>query len=77
MTDRLVIMKKLDALKYFKTQSAISKALCAEGYAISQPAISKWKEVVPEVPARLLAQASNNTLIFDELVYRSPIAQTS
>jgi len=67
-------MKKSDALKYFKTQTAIRDALCSEGYLISQPAISKWKELVPEVPARLLAKASSNILVFDESVYRSAAA---
>lgn len=67
-------MKKSDALKHFKTQVAIRDALLNEGYTISQPAISKWKDVVPEIPARLLAKVSNNAVTFDESAYRSVAA---
>jgi len=63
-------MEKSAAIEYFKTQSAIARALTGAGYPITQPAISKWGPVVPEIPARLLAEISGGHLAFDEAVYR-------
>ncbi|WP_027949847.1 Cro/CI family transcriptional regulator [Haliea salexigens] len=67
-------MKKADVLKHFTTQVAVRDALLAQGYQVSQPAISKWGENIPEVAARLLEKATRGALKFDESMYRSKSA---
>lgn len=64
-------MKKSEALAYFKTQSALAAALSLAGYQITQPAISKWGELVPEVPARIISEITNGDLVFSESFYRA------
>lgn len=64
-------MYKTAAIEHFKTQTAIARALSAAGYRISQPAVSKWGELVPEIPARMLASLSGGALEFDESLYRN------
>lgn len=68
-------MKKDRAIAFFGTQSAIAAALRGAGYRISQPAVSKWGEVVPEVPARILSELSGGELLFEESLYRDPADQ--
>ena len=63
-------MKKTDVLVYFETQKAISEALTQAGYRISQPAVSKWGETVPEIPARILSDITKGKLAFIESEYR-------
>ena len=67
-------MNKSDALTHFKTQTAIAKALSDAGYPITQPAVSKWGEVIPEVPARILSEITGGALVFDSSAYRSKSA---
>lgn len=69
-------MKKTDVIEYFGTQQEVSNALAKAGYAISQPAVSKWGELIPEIPARILSEITSNELSFDPSVYRkiSPAA---
>lgn len=64
-------MRKTEVIAYFKTQAGVRRALLARGYQITQPAISKWGEVIPEIPARILHQASGGALEFDESAYRA------
>jgi len=64
-------MEKTAAISHFKTQSAIARALTNAGYPITQPAVSKWGAMVPEIPARLLAEISGGRLVFDEAAYRN------
>ena len=63
-------MKKTEALAHFKTQKRISEILKESGYKASQPAVSKWGEIIPEVPARILAEKSGGALVFIESYYR-------
>lgn len=67
-------MNKSDAISHFKTQTALARALSDAGYPITQPAVSKWGEVVPEVPARILAEITGGALVFDRSAYRSQSA---
>lgn len=55
-------MKKSDVLAYFGTQAGIAEALSAAGYNVSQPAISKWPEDVPELRAFQLERITNGKL---------------
>lgn len=64
-------MKKSDAIGHFKTQTALARALSDAGYPITQPAVSKWGEVVPELPARILSEITGGALAFDRSAYRS------
>lgn len=48
-----------------------SRAAVAETLGISAQAVSLWKEVIPEVSARRLADATAGALKFDESLYRS------
>lgn len=63
-------MKKADVLAHFGTQKKVRDALRARGYQISQPSVSNWREVIPEVPARLLEEITDGALVFDESYYR-------
>lgn len=62
-------MKKSAVLDHFHTQSAVAQALTAAGYRISQPAVSKWGDLVPEIQARRLAKITGGKLAFDESLY--------
>lgn len=62
-------MKKSDVLDHFHTQAAVAEALTTAGYRISQPAVSKWGELVPEIQARRLSKITGGALVFDESVY--------
>lgn len=62
-------MKKQDVIDFFGTQAAVAEALTSAGYRISQPAVSKWGDVVPEIQARRLSKITGGALVFDEGVY--------
>lgn len=64
-------MRKKEVIRYFQTQKAVSDALTSKGHLISQPAISKWGDVIPEIPARLLSEITGGDLSFDESFYRN------
>ena len=61
-------MKKRDVLTVFITQKNVAKALSEKGYPISQAAVSKWPDRVPEIAARRLAEITNK-LVFDNQAY--------
>ena len=63
-------MQKKDVLKVFVTQKNVARALSDSGYAISQAAVSKWPDRVPEIAARRLAEISSG-LVFDVQAYDS------
>ena len=67
-------MKKSEALAYYKTQINIAERLTEAGYRITQPAVSKWGELIPEVPARILSELSGGALMFDPSDYREDVA---
>lgn len=57
-------MKKSDAIAHFGTQTALAIAL-----RISQAAVSKWPELVPEKQAMKLAYLTDDRLAYDPSFY--------
>jgi hypothetical protein len=57
-------MHKSDAIQHFGNQ-----ILLAEALSISQAAVSKWPEVVPEKQALKLEKLTNGNLKYDPAVY--------
>lgn len=62
-------MKKSDVIRHFGSQTAAADAL-----GISQAAISKWGETIPELQAVRLEQVTNKALRYDPDLYRKPTA---
>lgn len=58
-------MLKVDAIRFFGTQTAV-----AEAAGIRVQAVSQWGEVVPEASAYRLALASQGRLKVDPELYR-------
>lgn len=59
-------MKKKDVVAYFGTQKS-----SAESLGISQVAVCKWGEVIPEACALRLERITNGALSYDESLYRT------
>lgn len=57
-------MYKIDAVKFFGTNTQVAHAA-----GVDRSAVSQWKELVPERCAQRLADASNGALIYDKDVY--------
>lgn len=58
-------MQKNDAIKYFRTMTGVARALC-----ISQPAVSRWPDLIPKGAALELEKLTNGALKCDLEVYR-------
>lgn len=65
-------MKKIDVLKYFGSQIKTADSL-----GISQEAVSKWGDVIPEGRALKLARITNNELAYEEKYYEKPPVKNS
>ncbi len=62
-------MKKEEVIKYLDAQGMTQKELAVK-LKISQPAISKWPEQVPELQAMKLQKISNGVLEYKESNYQ-------
>lgn len=62
-------MYKKDAFYHFKTQKELAGAL-----GISQAAVSKWPELIPEKQALKLARITCGKLVYDPTLYESRAA---
>ncbi len=60
---------KKTAIAYFETQKGVAKAL-----GITQAAVSKWPELIPEKQALRLALLTNNGLQYDPCMYSAKSA---
>jgi len=58
-------MKKSDVINYFDTATDTGKAL-----GISQVAVSKWGDIIPEKQAFKLAKLTKNKLIYNAMYYK-------
>lgn len=67
-------MRKTDALTHYGSTTKVAKAL-----GISQAAVSKWGDIIPELQARRLAEITNGELKFDPALYdhQQPLQQAS
>lgn len=62
-------MLKSAAISYFQTQKGIATAL-----GITQAAVSKWPELIPEKQALRLARITENGLVYDPALYTTKSA---
>lgn len=60
-------MKKVDVINHFGTQADVASALSRAGWPISQPAVSKWPENVPELRAFQLERITDGALRADSV----------
>jgi len=58
-------VNKKDVLAYFGTQARVGEVL-----NISQAAVSKWPDLVPEKQALKLSHITNGRLVYDPSLYR-------
>lgn len=65
-------MLKADVLNHYRTQVAIAKAA-----GITQAAVSKWPDVVPEGSAYKLESVSSGALKVDKSLYAAPLDKAS
>mgnify|MGYP002818255997 CR=1 FL=1 len=59
-------MKKSDVIQHFGSQAEIANAMTIAGYPISQPAVSKWPELVPPLRAFQLERMTSGALVAEE-----------
>lgn len=59
-------MKKATAIQFFGTQTNLARFLTEAGYRVSQPAVSKWPDVIPELWAYRLESLTNGKLAFSK-----------
>ena len=64
-------MKKVDVIKHFQSISEAATAL-----SISQPAISKWGDIVPEKQAMKLHLLTDGQLKYDPALYAKNISDS-
>lgn len=57
-------MRKVDAIKFYGSKSAVAGAA-----GVSPAAVSQWGELVPKGSAAVLAAKSNGKLVFDPSAY--------
>ena len=59
-------MNKSDAIAHFGTQSEIGEVL-----GISQAAVSKWPDLIPEKQALKLSILTKGALVYDAAAYKT------
>ena len=59
-------MTKSDVLNVFKTQQGVAQALTKAGFPISQAAVSKWPEVIPQLRAFQIERITKGELKADD-----------
>ncbi|HDR2893561.1 TPA: helix-turn-helix domain-containing protein [Enterobacter asburiae] len=57
-----------DAIDHFGSKAKLAKAL-----EVSQPAVSRWGNRVPEKRAARLSLMTNGVLVYDPKDYQSPV----
>lgn len=56
-----------DAVKYLGSKAKLAKAL-----DVSQPAVSRWGEMIPEKRAARLSLMTDGVLVYDPKAYQLP-----
>lgn len=59
-------MKKSEVIEAFGGPGAVADKL-----GISQPAVSKWPEIIPELRARQIAELKGHGIKFDPELYKA------
>ena len=55
-------MRKADVLEHFGTTIAVSERMTAAGYPLTRTAVSNWRDIVPEMTARRIAEVTGGAV---------------